>query len=84
MVLSVRSQIRQITECFIHQSGLFKICHDTRYCIDEFFNLGLKIKLYETKQNQKNQNPIQLDWRLDVTYLDIPCYINNLHAIRQT
>jgi len=34
MVLSVRSQIRQVTARFIHKSGLFKICHDTGYGMD--------------------------------------------------
>ncbi|MBT7259949.1 MAG: hypothetical protein HN888_02395 [Desulfobacula sp.] len=38
-----------------------------RYGIEEFFSLGSEIKLYEKKQNQKNQNLIQLDARIGIS-----------------
>ena len=64
MVLSVRSQIRQVTERFIHQSGLFEICHDAGYGMDKFFSFRFEIQLYEKIQNQKNQTPIIFYWRV--------------------
>ena len=67
MVLSVTSQIRQITKRFFHQSEFLNIYHGTRYSIDEFLSLGPKVKLYEENKNQINQNSIQLDWRVAVT-----------------
>ena len=67
MVLSIRSQIRQVTERFIHQSGLFKIFNDTRYGMDRFFSFRFKIQLYLTKLNQIDNASIQFYWRLAVT-----------------
>lgn len=63
MVLSIRSQIPQFTERFLHQPGLFKIPHDTKYGMDRLFSFRFEIQVYEGMQNQKNQNPIQLFWR---------------------
>jgi hypothetical protein len=67
MVLSVRSQSPQFTELSILQSGLFKICHDTRCGMDRFFSFRFEIILYGKNQNQKSQNLIQLSWRLTGT-----------------
>ncbi len=53
--------MRQVTECFIYQPGLFKICDDTRYGMDRFFSFGFEIQLYEKIQNQKILTPIILE-----------------------
>ncbi len=46
MVLSNRSQIPQFTESFFFQSGLFKICPDTRYGMDGFLSFRFEITRY--------------------------------------
>jgi len=43
----VRSQIRQITERFFHQSGFFEYSQNTTFGIDNFFILRSMIGLYE-------------------------------------
>jgi len=48
----------EIPERFIHQSGLFKICHDTGYGMDRFFSFRFEIQLYGKIHNQKDQTPI--------------------------
>ena len=57
MVLSVRSQIRQISERYIRQSGFFEICYDTRYGMGKFFSCRFKIPLYGKGHHQINQGP---------------------------
>ena len=59
MVSIVTSQVRQFTERFFHQSGLFKIFPDTRYGMDGFSVSDLKFNWYGKNQNQKNQDPMK-------------------------
>ena len=53
MVSIVTSQVRQFTECFFHQSGLFKIFPDTRYGMDGFFSFRFEIQLVRKKPKSK-------------------------------
>jgi len=62
MVLSVSSQIQQITERFFCQSGFFKIYHDTGYGMDKFFSFRFKIPYYGTVQNQILKSSITVNW----------------------
>jgi hypothetical protein len=64
MVLLVRSQIHQLTERFIHQSGLFKICADTRYGMDGFFSFKFEIQLYGNEKDQIEEGSIKVYWRV--------------------
>ncbi|MBT3387876.1 MAG: hypothetical protein HN417_08085 [Desulfobacula sp.] len=69
MVSLETSQIKQFTERFFHQSGFYKICLDTRYDMDEFFSLRLKIIVYGKNKRQKNQTPMNLFWRFTLQQL---------------
>jgi len=58
MVLSFRSQIRQITERFFLQSGFFKIYHHTRYGMDKFSSSGLRLRYMENDIFKLNKTPL--------------------------
>jgi hypothetical protein len=65
-MLSISSQIQQITERFFCQSGFFKICHDTGYGMDKFFSFRFKNQLYGNRNNQIGQDSIMVYWRLSL------------------
>jgi hypothetical protein len=52
MVSIVTSQVRQFTERFIHQSGLFEFFPNTTSGIDRFFIIRLKNQLYGNEKDQ--------------------------------
>ena len=56
------SQIRQITERFIYQSGFFKYFQNATSGIDKFFILGFKNQLYGNEKNQIEQDSIMVYW----------------------
>jgi len=60
-VLLEKGQIKQNTERLFHQSGLFKIYHNTTSGMDEFFSLRLKIKVYGKNKSKKKWRH---NWRL--------------------
>ena len=67
MVSFETSQIKQFTERFFHQSGLFKIFQDTRYGIDDFFVSGGKFNYMGTEKIKLKKMPLlyigdKADW----------------------
>ncbi len=64
MVSLETSQIKQITERFFHQSGLFEFLVNTTSGIDSFFILGFKNQLYGNRKNQIDQDSITVYWRI--------------------
>jgi len=62
MVLSVRSQIRQITGHFIRQPRLFEYFQNTTSGMENFFIPIFKNKLYGNKKNQIEHGSIKAYW----------------------
>lgn len=81
MVYTVTSQIRQITERFIHQSGLFKIFPDTRYGMNRFFIahiVQMKFRLWKFPILADCQGLNQVFVKTIVQYRPSPHLINGI------